>query len=66
MNMNKKFDRLKQWTNERMGQEVKTNVSDDFRALELEMELREKGSLYHISGMLPTNLSQDSIECRSR
>lgn len=43
MNMNKKFDRLKQWTNERMGGEVKTNVSDDFKALETEMDLRQQG-----------------------
>ena len=43
MNMNKKFDRFKQWTSERMGGEVKTDVSEDFKALELEMDLRQQG-----------------------
>lgn len=43
MNMNKKFDRLKQWTNERMGGEIKTEKSDDFKAAESEMELRQTG-----------------------
>jgi hypothetical protein len=43
MNMNKKFDRLKQWTSERMGGEPKTDVSDDFKALEMEMDLRQQG-----------------------
>ncbi|RMD41474.1 hypothetical protein DV735_g3640, partial [Chaetothyriales sp. CBS 134920] len=43
MNVNKKFDRFKQWAGERMGGEVKTNVSDDFKLLEVEMELRQQG-----------------------
>jgi hypothetical protein len=43
MNMNKKFDRLKQWTSERIGGEPKTDVSDDFKALEIEMDLRQQG-----------------------
>lgn len=43
MNVNKKLDRLKQWAGERMGGEVKTNVSDDFKALETEMNLRHDG-----------------------
>lgn len=45
MNVNKKLDRLKQWAGERMGGEVKTNVSDDFKALEVEMGLRYEGIL---------------------
>ena len=44
MNINKKFDRMKQWAGERMGGEVKTNVSDGFKALEAEMQLRHEGS----------------------
>jgi hypothetical protein len=44
MNVNKKLDRFKQWAGERMGGEVKTNVSDDFKALEVEMGLRHEGS----------------------
>ena len=45
MNVNKKLDRFKQWAGERMGGEVKTSVSDDFRALEIEMSLRHEGLL---------------------
>ncbi len=44
MNVNKKFDRFKQWAGERMGGEIKTSVSDDFKALEIEMELRQQGT----------------------
>ncbi|KAK5065242.1 hypothetical protein LTR84_001080 [Exophiala bonariae] len=43
MNVNKKLDRFKQWAGERMGSEIKTNVSDDFKAMELEMTLRQDG-----------------------
>ena len=43
MIVNKKLDRLRQWTNERMGGEVKTNTTDQFKALETEMELRQQG-----------------------
>lgn len=54
MNVNKKLGRFKQWAGERMGGEVKTNVSDDFKSLEVEMGLRQDGDL------LPThtNLSR--------
>jgi hypothetical protein len=45
MNVNKKLDRLKQWAGERMGGEAKTNVSDDFKALEIEMGLRHEGMI---------------------
>lgn len=43
MLVNKKLDRFKQWAGERMGGEVKTNTTDQFKALEQEMELRQKG-----------------------
>ena len=43
MNVNKKFDRFKQWAGERMGGEVKTNVSEDFKLLEEEMTCRHEG-----------------------
>ncbi|RDW88407.1 BAR-domain-containing protein [Coleophoma cylindrospora] len=43
MNINKKFDRIKQWTNEKMGAEAKTGVSEEFKALEMEMTLRHEG-----------------------
>lgn len=43
MNINKKLDRMKQWAGERMGSEVRTNTSDEFKALEMEMQLRHEG-----------------------
>ncbi|KAH8587678.1 hypothetical protein B0O99DRAFT_526331 [Bisporella sp. PMI_857] len=43
MNINKKLDRVKQWAGEKMGAESKTNVSDEFKALETEMSLRHDG-----------------------
>ncbi|KAF1809279.1 BAR-domain-containing protein [Eremomyces bilateralis CBS 781.70] len=42
MNM-KKLDRLKQWAGERMGGEAKTNTTEDFKALEVEMTMRHDG-----------------------
>ena len=45
MNVNKKLGRFKQWAGERMGGEVKTSVSDDFKSLEVEMGLRQEGSI---------------------
>lgn len=45
MNVNKKFDRLRQWGKEKMGGEVKTTSSDDFKALEIEMACRHEGML---------------------
>jgi len=59
MNVNKKLDRFKQWAGERMGGEIKTNVSDDFRALEMEMDLRADGMARTRAlpfPFLPTNL----------
>jgi hypothetical protein len=38
-----KLDRFKQWAGERMGGEAKTSTSDEFRALEMEMNLRQEG-----------------------
>ncbi|KAK4992959.1 hypothetical protein LTR66_006150 [Elasticomyces elasticus] len=43
MNVNKRLGRLKQWAGERMGGEVKTNTTDEFKALETEMTLRHEG-----------------------
>lgn len=43
MNINKKLDRMKQWAGEKMGGEVKTGTSDDFKSLELEMNTRHEG-----------------------
>ena len=45
MNVNKKLDRFKQWAGERMGGEAKTSVSDEFKSLEIEMDLRQQGQL---------------------
>lgn len=52
MNIGKRFDRMKQWTDERMGKEIKTAASDEFKALELEMQLRHEGTLPRLSGVL--------------
>lgn len=49
MNVNKKLGRFKQWAGERMGGEAKTNVSDDFKSLELEMNLRHEGTMIDAS-----------------
>ena len=43
MIVNKKFGRFRQWAGERMGGEVKTNTTEDFKALEQEMTLRHEG-----------------------
>lgn len=43
MNVNKKFGRFKQWAGEKMGGEARTGTSEEFRALEMEMELRHEG-----------------------
>ncbi|TKX22266.1 BAR domain-containing protein 1 [Elsinoe australis] len=43
MNVNKKLARMKHWAGEKMGGEVKTNTSDEFKALEMEMNLRQEG-----------------------
>lgn len=43
MHITKKFDRAFQWAGEKMGQEAKTNMSDDFKVLETEMALRQDG-----------------------
>lgn len=47
MNVNKKLDRLKQWGKERMGGEVKTDTTDEFKSLEMEMQLRHDGSAHN-------------------
>jgi len=38
-----KLDRFKQWAGERMGGEAKTSTSDEFKSLEMEMNLRQDG-----------------------
>ncbi|KAF2219735.1 hypothetical protein BDZ85DRAFT_40645 [Elsinoe ampelina] len=43
MNVNKKLARMRHWAGEKMGGEVKTNTSDEFKALEMEMNLRQEG-----------------------
>ncbi|KAJ5689162.1 hypothetical protein N7462_003554 [Penicillium macrosclerotiorum] len=43
MHVNKRIGRFKQWAGERMGGEVKTNQTDDFKAMETEMNVRHEG-----------------------
>lgn len=49
MNVGKKFGRVKQWAGEKMGQESKTEVSDEFKSLEGEMQMRHEGTVCQIS-----------------
>lgn len=44
MNINKKFDRMKQWSKERMGGEKLSDTNEEFKALEQEMVLRHTGT----------------------
>ncbi|KAI2701782.1 hypothetical protein DTO012A7_1345 [Penicillium roqueforti] len=43
MHVNKRIGRFKQWAGERMGGEAKTCLSDDFKATETEMGVRQEG-----------------------
>lgn len=43
MHVNKRIGRFKQWAGERMGGEAKTSLSDDFKAMETEMGVRQEG-----------------------
>lgn len=43
MNITKKLDRAFQWAGEKMGQEARTNMPEDFKMLETEMALRYDG-----------------------
>lgn len=56
MNVNKKFDRFKQWGRERMGSEVKTDSPEEFKMLEIEMGLRQEGTVMIQSGYTGTGL----------
>ncbi|KAK9452358.1 uncharacterized protein V1518DRAFT_411048 [Limtongia smithiae] len=44
MMMSKKIDRFKQWTSEKLGQETKTQESDEFKELEYEITMRYEGT----------------------
>ena len=52
MNVGKKFDRMKQWGKERMGSERQTDTNEEFKALEMEMQLRHDGTLLEAHAML--------------
>ncbi|KAF3917151.1 Endophilin-A2 [Arthrobotrys entomopaga] len=41
--MNKKFDRVLQWSKEKMGNDNKTSTTDEFKSLEMEMQMRHEG-----------------------
>jgi hypothetical protein len=53
MNINKKLDRVRQWAGEKMGAESKTNVSEEFKALEMEMSLRHEGTVTSFACVMP-------------
>lgn len=44
MAMTKRIDRIKQWTSEKLGQEQKTQESDEFKELEYEINMRYEGT----------------------
>ncbi len=44
MNITKKIDRAFQWAGEKMGGEAKTSMSEDFKMLETEMNVRYDGA----------------------
>jgi hypothetical protein len=50
MNITKKLDRAFQWAGEKMGQEARTNMPEDFKMLETEMALRYDGRNTHFFG----------------
>lgn len=47
MNVGKKVDRFRQYAREKMGGEVATTTTDEFKDLEIEMDLRHAGKLLH-------------------
>lgn len=59
MNVNKKLGRFKQWAGERMGGEAKTSVSDDFKSLEVEMNLRHEGKIRKCQMTAPAVLTRN-------
>lgn len=54
MNVNKKLGRFKQWGKERMGGEVKTDTTEEFKSLEVEMQLRCAGTYVLQDGLTMT------------
>ena len=68
MNVNKKLGRFKQWAGERMGGEAKTSASDDFKSLEVEINLRHEGIITVSSATLMSmsNTIQVWNGCRSQ
>lgn len=57
MIVNKKFDRLRQWGRERMGGEVRTDTNDEFKSLEIEMQLRGEGERIVLPNLGPNALA---------
>jgi hypothetical protein len=58
MNVNKKLGRFRQFVGEKLGNENKTGVSDDFKAMEMEMQLRHEGEM-----TAPADKSLGSRDC---
>ncbi|KAK9354670.1 hypothetical protein V1523DRAFT_126114 [Lipomyces doorenjongii] len=58
--MTKKIDRLRQWTSEKLGNEQKTQESEDFRELEYEINMRYEGTerLHQSMALYVRNLSK--------
>ncbi|KAK9238880.1 hypothetical protein V1525DRAFT_340437 [Lipomyces kononenkoae] len=58
--MTKKIDRFRQWTSEKLGNEQKTQESEDFRELEYEINMRYDGTerLHQSMALYVRNLSK--------
>ncbi|KAK9367117.1 hypothetical protein V1509DRAFT_567430 [Lipomyces kononenkoae] len=58
--MTKKIDRFRQWTSEKLGNEQKTQESEDFRELEYEINMRYEGTerLHQSMALYVRNLSK--------
>lgn len=52
MDVTKKLGRFKQWAGEKMGGEAKTDTSEEFKALEAEMDLRYEGALIFMTAAM--------------
>lgn len=62
MKVNKRIDKLKQWTGEKLGGQQKTELSDDFQSLEQDVGLRKSGveKMYSVSMEYSKYLSKKS------
>lgn len=58
MNVNRKLQKLHQWSKEKMGGDSKGGATDDLKALEVEMNLRHEGRAVPVSFNPHSDVSQ--------